>query len=31
VVISTSMGKVRLRTDQLLFRRGFRIEAILPP
>jgi bacillolysin len=31
VVVPTSVGKVRLRTDQLLFRRGFRVDAILPP
>jgi bacillolysin len=31
VVIPTSVGQVRLRTDQLLFRRGFRVDAILPP
>ena len=31
VVVPTSVGQVRLRTDQLLFRRGFRVDAILPP
>jgi Zn-dependent metalloprotease len=31
VVVPTSVGMVRLRTDQLLFRRGFRVDAILPP
>jgi len=31
VVIPTSVGQVRLRTDQLLARRGFRVDAILLP
>jgi bacillolysin len=31
VVVPTSVGKVRLRTDQLLFRRGFRVDAIIQP
>ena len=31
VVIPTSVGKVRLRSDPRLTRRGFRVDAILPP
>ena len=31
VVVPTNVGMVRLRTDQLLARRGFRVDAILPP
>jgi bacillolysin len=31
VVIPTSVGQVRLRSDPRLTRRGFRVDAILPP
>ena len=31
VVVPTSVGQVRLRTDPLISRRGFRVDAILPP
>ena len=31
VVIPTSVGQVRLRSDAMLFRRGFRVDAIVQP